>query len=308
MARWREILALWKVQLKCMDAYNGHVRLWVRKVRDTPWRKFFSRCREAIKLLRALVIIEQCSWCDAIWTLHLTHSHWNQTPDQETSFEPLDRLYISLKSPEMEVDIYSLFFFGFDENSMRDEFRSTMQEIYRALTPEETRRLDEQHNCIPVDITISMEPGAGRFPTSVRLHSAVDLVGRIPAHASEPLVLPHEDNQWRYRFPFRMKSVAVTPVNAFPSNELGVPAALIELLGLGVQLGKAIDITTDFWFTACSIRELGPILQSFTDEASFRAASDVEQVVLSPTSLNLDISPSWTDFLTMDTAYNNLGR
>lgn len=89
-----------------------------------PRREFFQRSREAIELLHALTIIEQCSWSETVNTLQRTRTHWGHAPDQATSFEPLDSLKITCDvSALRNVDILSAFFFAFDESSVHLQLR-----------------------------------------------------------------------------------------------------------------------------------------------------------------------------------------
>lgn len=66
------------------------------------------------------------------------------------------------------------------------------------------------------------------------------------------------------------------------AHERGVSAALVDVMGLGVQLTELITIEATSWFMTSPIVELGPVLCGLTDAVSFHATSRVERVVVNP--------------------------
>lgn len=122
-----------------------------------------------IELLHALTVVEQCLWLEMteIFRRQLS-DRWGYEPRHGASFEPLGSLNIWVAAEvvdEPDAAIYTAFFFGFDETSVRAKSRGTMQRTYSGVSLEVRRQLDEQHNRIPVNFQLFVTRGVG--PTDI---------------------------------------------------------------------------------------------------------------------------------------------
>lgn len=87
-----------------------------------------------------------------------------------------------------------------------------------------------------------------------------------------------------------MTRVKVVGIDKYTPQEHGVSAALMDLLSLGIQLGKTIGINADSSLIGCPMLELGPVLQHVIDETSIRTFLGDERAMTSPSMQDLHLS------------------
>ncbi|GAB9473794.1 hypothetical protein Gpo141_00010941 [Globisporangium polare] len=278
--RWGDLLEPWRPYFKQVDRlFSGDSDVHVDLIRDTktvPWRESVWRLREALELLALVELVESVSKGEMPWQQYecsgcsVLHCH---TDPRRYVIHRYNKRCLNYKSVS-DIEVYSAFFFAFDEHSLRDEFRRVVDEIYHGLTPE-LRTAVKMHWWLPVWVDFS---GYTSLPVAY-LQSALEFVKRFVETAKEAAAIAgaaaDQYDQWQYQFPYTDSQLRLCLRNL----EHGAAPILTELLAMGVQLTGEIDIGGDSALGRLPFSELGPVLHAITDGSSLRALKGYEKVL-----------------------------
>ncbi|GAB9466730.1 hypothetical protein Gpo141_00004096 [Globisporangium polare] len=272
--RWSALLQPWGPYMKLVEhVFTDFPYLSVNigtEATKRPWRENVQRCRETLELLVLIALVETAVG-----------------PERASPLPPTRRCVIHGYNTSAIADVrcgevYKAFFLAFDESSQRDEFRDTMEQIFRYL-PVETRCGVASEWRIQAETWLA----TGRQGQSLSVEyftSALEMVKGIGRCASEAdaTLLPQDDSadematQWRYRYPYVDVSLDLILTKTTP--ELGTAPLIAELLARGVNFEGEINIGSSSPLGRFPVSMLGPVLHAITDKESMCASEGYERI------------------------------